>query len=175
MMKKILLLLLLPSLMVAQTKKPLDKKNSFVRYSMNHLLHSWDGTSRDLNGVAQIGSTGKLEKVAIVSKVSAFDSENSNRDAHMLEVVESLKYPNISFYSTSISESKAGELEVKGILQFHGINKETSFKTRIASKGSLSTVKGEFIFLLEDHRVERPSFMLSKVDNEVKVNFEIIY
>jgi polyisoprenoid-binding protein YceI len=175
MMRILLLLLLLPSLMVAQTKKPFDKKNSFVSYGMNHLLHSWVGTSKDLNGVAQIGSNGKLEKVAILSKVSAFDSENSNRDAHMLEVVESLKYPNISFYSTSISESKPGELEVKGILQFHGVNKETSFKASIASKGATSTVKGEFIFLLEDYKIERPSFMLNKVDNEVKVNFEVSY
>lgn len=162
-------------MLVAQTKKPFDKKNSFVSYGMNHLLHSWVGTSKDLNGVAQIGSNGKLEKVAIVTKVSAFDSENSNRDAHMLEVVESIKYPNISFYSTSISESKPGELEVKGVLQFHGVNKETSFKAFIASKGSSSTVKGEFIFLLEDHKIERPSFMLNKVDNEVKVNFEVSY
>jgi polyisoprenoid-binding protein YceI len=174
-MRILLLLLLLPSLMVAQTKKPFDKKNSFISYGMNHLLHSWVGTSKDLNGVAQIGSNGKIEKVALVSKVSAFDSENSNRDAHMLEVLESLKYPNISFYSTSISELKPGELEVKGILQFHGVNKETSFKASIASKGATSTVKGKFIFLLEDYKIERPSFMLNKVDNEVKVNFEVSY
>ena len=75
----------------------------------------------------------------------------------------------------SISESKPGELEVKGVLQFHGVNKETSFKASIASKGTLSTVKGEFIFLLEDYKIERPSFMLNKVDNEVKVSFEINY
>lgn len=174
-MKIILLLLLLPSLMVAQTKKPFDKKSSFISYGMNHLLHSWIGTSKDLNGVAQIGSNGKLEKVALVTKVSAFDSENSNRDAHMLEVVESLKYPNISFYSTSISESKPGELEVKGVLQFHGVNKETSFKASVATKGAITNVKGEFIFLLEDYKIERPSFMLNKVDNEVKVNFEVSY
>jgi polyisoprenoid-binding protein YceI len=174
-MRILLLLLLLPSLMVAQTKKPFDKRNSFISYGMNHLLHSWVGTSKDLNGVAQIGSNGKIEKVALVSKVSAFDSENSNRDAHMLEVLESLKYPTISFYSTSISELKPGELEVKGILQFHGVNKETSFKASIASKGATSTVKGKFIFLLEDYKIERPSFMLNKVDNEVKVNFEVSY
>ena len=122
-----------------------------------------------------MGSNGKLEKVAIVTKVGAFDSENSNRDAHLLEVTEALKYPNISFYSTSITESKSGELEVKGVLQFHGVNKETSFKASTSSKGSVSTVKGEFIFLLEDYKIERPSFMLNKVDNEVKIKFEVSF
>jgi polyisoprenoid-binding protein YceI len=169
------MLLLLPSLMTAQIKKPFDKKNSFVSYDMNHLLHSWTGTSRDLNGVAQMGANGKLEKVALVAKLGTFDSENSNRDGHMLEVTEALKYPNISFYSTSITESKPGELDVKGVLQFHGVSKETSFKASISSKGSTSTAKGEFIFLLEDYKIERPSFMLNKVDNEVKIKFEVSF
>ena len=174
-MRILIMLLLLPTLMTAQVKKPFDKKNSFVSYDMKHLLHSWTGTSRDLNGVAQMGVNGKLEKVALVAKLGTFDSENSNRDAHMLEVTEALKYPNISFYSTSIIESKPGELDVKGVLQFHGISKETSFKASISSKGSTSTSKGEFIFLLEDYKVERPSFMLNKVDNEVKIKFEVSF
>ena len=95
-MRILILLFLVPSLLMAQ-KKPLDKKNSSVTYAMNHLLHSWDGTSRDLNGAVQLNSTGKIEKVAIVTKVSAFDSENSNRDAHMMEITQAIKYPNVSF------------------------------------------------------------------------------
>ena len=165
----------MPSIIFAQTKKPFDKKNSFVSYEMNHILHTWVGTSRDLNGVVQVGNDGKIEKVALVSKVSAFDSENSNRDAHMMEVTEALKYPNISFYSTSVVESKPGELDVKGVLQFHGVNKETAFKATVASKGVSGVVNGDFIFLLEDYKIERPSFMLNKVDNEVKVKFEVHY
>jgi polyisoprenoid-binding protein YceI len=162
-------------MMIAQTKKPINKKNSFVSYEMNHILHSWVGTSKDLNGLVQVGSDGRIEKVALVSKVSEFDSENSNRDAHMMEVTEAIKYPNISFYSTSIVESKPGELDVRGILQFHGVNKESTFKASAVSKGSTTIVSGNFIFLLEDYKIERPSFMLKKVDNEVKVKFEVQY
>ena len=173
-MRILIVLLILPSLLMAQ-KKSLDKKNSSVTYAMNHILHSWTGTSKDLNGAVQLSGSGKIEKVAIVTKVSAFDSENSNRDAHMMEVTEAIKYPNVSFYSTSIIETKPGELEVKGMLAFHGVNKETSFKAIATTKGSTSMVKGEFIFLLEDYNLERPSFMLNKVDNEVKLSFEVSY
>ena len=174
-MRTLLLLLLLPSLMMAQTKKAFDKKHSSITYAMNHMLHSWTGTSHDLNGAVVIGTSGKIEKVALVTKVSAFDSENSNRDAHMMEVTEALKFPNISFYSTSITESKPGELDVKGVLQFHGVNKEIAFKAFAISNASGNVVKGDFIFLLEDHKIERPSFMLNKVDNEVKINFEVAF
>jgi polyisoprenoid-binding protein YceI len=159
----------------AQIKKQLDKSKSSITYSMNHILHAWDGTSRDLNGVVLVGAENRIEKVAIATKVSSFDSENSNRDAHLLEVVEALKYPNISFYSTSITESKKGELDVKGVLQFHGVNKEITFKANATQVKNNVQVTGNFIFLLEDFKIERPSFMLKQVDNEVKVKFDVLY
>lgn len=174
-MRILILTLLLPGFLLAQTKKPLDKSKSSITYSMNHILHAWDGTSKDLNGVVVVSADNKIEKVAIATKVSAFDSENSNRDAHLLEVVEALKYPNISFYSTSITESKKGELDVKGVLQFHGVNKEISFKANAAQVKNNMQVTGNFIFLLEDFKIERPSFMLKQVDNEVKVKFDVLF
>lgn len=174
-MRTLLLFILVPGFLLAQTKKPLDKSKSSITYSMNHILHAWDGTSRDLNGVVLVGAENRIEKVAIATKVSSFDSENSNRDAHLLEVVEALKYPNISFYSTSITESKKGELDVKGVLQFHGVNKEISFKANATQVKSNVQVTGNFIFLLEDFKIERPSFMLKQVDNEVKVKFDVMY
>lgn len=174
-MRILLLLLLAPVLGWSQTKKPIDKKHSTITYGMNHLLHAWEGTSSDLNGVVQLNAAGQIEKVAVVSKVSAFDSKSSNRDAHMLEVVEALKFPNISFYSTAITEGKNGELEVKGVLQFHGVNKESSFKALAKASNGNVTVSGNFIVLLEDFKIERPSFMLKPVDNEMKIRFEIVY
>jgi polyisoprenoid-binding protein YceI len=174
-MKTVLVFLLLPLLGSAQVKKPIDKEKSTVTYSMNHMLHAWEGTSTSLNGIVQIKEDGQIEKVAIVSKVSAFDSKSSNRDAHMLEVTEALKFPNISFSSNAISELPNGELDIKGSLQFHGVKKEIAVKGTKKSKGNTTIVNGNFIFLLEDFNVERPSFMLKKVDNEVKVSFEVYY
>jgi polyisoprenoid-binding protein YceI len=174
-MRILILLLVLPGFLMAQSKKPLDKKKSTITYSMNHLLHAWDGTSSELNGAVQLKADGSIEKVAIVTKVSAFDSKSSNRDAHLLEVVEALKFPNISFYSTAITAAKDGSLDVKGVLQFHGVNKETSFKATTKSVNGATQVTGNFIFLLEDFKIERPSFMLKPVDNEVKVKFDVFY
>jgi polyisoprenoid-binding protein YceI len=90
-------------------------------------------------------------------------------------VTEALKFPNISFVSTSITESKPGELDVKGNLQFHGQSKETSFKATAKNVNGSTLVTGGFIFLLEDFKVTRPSFMLKQVDNEVKIKFEVFY
>ncbi|MEY3178768.1 MAG: hypothetical protein RJB42_1009 [Bacteroidota bacterium] len=174
-MRLLIFIFLLPALVQAQVKKPIDKKKSSITYSMNHLLHAWDGTSKELNGVVQFNNKNEIEKVAIVSKVSAFDSKSSNRDSHMLEVTEAIKFPNISFYTTALTEAKKGEWDVKGILQFHGVNKEISFKSTSKENNGVTEMIGNFIFLLEDFKIERPSFMLKPVDNEVKVRFEIFF
>lgn len=170
-----ILLALAPLLTSAQTKVSFNKSKSTITYAMNHILHAWEGTSNQLNGLVQLNTNGQIDKVAMIAKVSSFDSKSSNRDAHMLEVVESLKYPNISFQSTSVTESGKDKLLVKGILEFHGIKKETSFEAMSKKKEKETVVTGNFIFLLEDFKIERPSFMLTKVDNEVKVNFEITF
>ena len=175
---KIILQILVASLpihSIAQTKLPFNKNKSTITYAMNHIMHAWDGTSNQLNGLVQLNANGQIEKVAMIAKVSSFDSKSSNRDAHMLEVVESLKYPNISFQSTSVTETAKDKLLVKSMLEFHGIKKEISFEATSRKKDKETMVVGNFIFLLEDFKIERPSFMLTKVDNEVKVNFEITF
>jgi len=171
----IALLFVFPIVGFSQTKISINKNNSTITYAMNHIMHAWEGTSNQLNGIVQFNANGQIEKVAILTKVSSFDSKSSNRDAHMLEVVESLKYPNISFQSTSITETNKEKILVKGILDFHGVKKEISFEADVKKKGTQTSVVGNTIFLLEDFNIERPSFMLTKVDNEVKVKFEIIW
>lgn len=138
-------------------------------------MHAWEGTSNQLNGIVQLNANGQIEKIAILAKVSSFDSKSSNRDGHMLEIVESLKFPNITFQSTSITEAGNNKLLVKGMLEFHGVKKEIAFETTAKKKDKENTANGNFIFLLEDFKIERPSFMLTKVDNEVKVKFEIVW
>jgi len=168
-------LLVLPVLGYSQSKVAIKKSSSSITYAMNHIMHAWEGTSNQLNGIVQINGNGQIEKVAILAKVSSFDSKSSNRDAHMLEVVESLKYPNITFQSSSITEVNKEKLLVKGILDFHGVKKEISFEADVKKKNAQTFVIGNTIFLLEDFNIERPSFMLTKVDNEVKVRFEIVW
>ncbi len=170
-----IILACLPFLSFSQTKISVNKNKSSITYGMNHIMHAWEGTSNQLNGIVQLNSNGQIEKIAILAKVSSFDSKSSNRDGHMLEIVESLKFPNITFQSTSITEAGNNKLLVKGMLEFHGVKKEIAFETTTKKKDKENTANGNFIFLLEDFKIERPSFMLTKVDNEVKVKFEIVW
>lgn len=148
-----------------------DKKASSISYTMKHTLHEWTGTNKAVEGVIQYDDkTHQVIKVAILAKVSGFDSENSNRDSHMLEVTEGIKYPNISFVSTSITD-KGNTIDVKGQLSFHGVMKEISFTVNQQEQNNHKVIRGFFPILIEDFKIERPSLMMIAVENEVKIEF----
>lgn len=158
----------------AQTSVKADKTRSTITYFMKHAVHAWSGTSKDVSCIIQLNSSGEVEKVAATAKVKSFDSQNSNRDSHMLEVTDALTYPNVSFYSTAVSRNPDG-YSVKGILNFHGVEKPVDIQVRESASGKQRVFAGSFIFLLEDHKVERPTLFMIKTDNEVKIEFSFVF
>lgn len=182
-MKKILLFILgiilvmqsfaIPNLDIKTLK--IDNRNSSIMYHMVHPLHSWDGVSKQIDGVIQVDDkTRQVVKVALVAKVFSFDSKNSNRDSHMMEVTEAIKYPNVSFVSSTIKED-GDNLEVIGTIVFHGVSKEVKFKAKREIINKQTQVSGDFIILLMDFKIERPSLMMMKTENEMKMSFSVQY
>jgi polyisoprenoid-binding protein YceI len=159
----------------AQTKQiRADKTLSSITYGMKHALHAWTGTSKEVACAAETNAEGRITRVAATVKVKSFDSQNSNRDAHMLEVTDALTHPNITFSSTTVTPESNGYL-VKGNLSFHGVTKPFEARVTEAQKNGRRMISGRFIFLLEDFGIERPTLMLVKTDNEVEVSFEFYF
>jgi polyisoprenoid-binding protein YceI len=159
----------------AQTKQiRADKSLSSITYGMKHALHAWTGTSKEVACAAETNAEGLITRVAATVKVKSFDSQNSNRDAHMLEVTDALTHPNITFSSTTVTPESNGYL-VKGNLSFHGVTKPFEARVTEAQKNGRRMISGRFIFLLEDFGIERPTLMLVKTDNEVEVSFEFYF
>lgn len=158
----------------AQQSLRADKASSTITYHMKHALHAWTGVSKDVNCIIQLNDQGYIEKVAATAKVKSFDSKNSNRDSHMLEVTDALSFPNVSFYSTSVTK-QGDEYEVKGVLNFHGIERPLNLKVNEKTDGKRRTVSGSFIMLLEDHKVDRPTLFMVKTDNEVRIELLFVF
>jgi polyisoprenoid-binding protein YceI len=151
-----------------------DRTKSYIKYYMKHAVHGWSGISKDLGCVVQLNGKEEIEKVAATVKVKSFDSDNSNRDSHMLEVTDALTYPSISFYSTSVARN-GSSYAVKGVLSFHGVDRPIAFDMAEERSGKERKLKGGFRFLLEDHLIERPSLFMVKTDNEVKVELFVVF
>lgn len=152
-----------------------DKSHSTITYAMNHLLHSWTGTSKDVNSVILTDENKKtISQVAVSVKISSFDSKNANRDSHMMEVTEALKYPDITFSSKSITQD-GNKLSVEGTLSFHGVNKDISFEAEEIKNKNKIEVTGGFDVNMTDFNIERPTLMGVATDDEIKITFDVLY
>lgn len=152
-----------------------DKANSGVTYAMKHPMHDWEGKSKDVSAVIIYNDdTKQIDQVAVAIPLNSFDSGNSNRDSHSLEIMEALKFPKVTFTSSKITQTDTNLL-VDGTLNFHGVAKPISFKATRTDAGNKMTIIGGFDVLLSAHNVEQPSLMGIKTDDKFKLNFKVVF
>ncbi|RRB10204.1 YceI family protein [Larkinella knui] len=151
-----------------------DRTKSTITYAMTHPMHSFEGVSRDVACVIVIDDANRIESVAAATKVSSFDSDNTNRDSHALEKMEALKYPKVTFTSNDIQQ-QGTNLTVKGNLTFHGVTKPVVIQGTRQDDNSQVTVKGDFDINLSDYKVEKPSLMMVPVDEKVKLKVLLVF
>lgn len=148
---------------------------SSVKYSMVHKLHSWEGVSKELKVATKWNEQkNEIEQISIVVNVATFNSGLSSRDSHMMEVLDGLTYPRILFSSSSVQYTPDGIL-VKGKLQFHGVERLIETKVKLEKQNRKLIFSGSLPVLLEDYKVERPGLLFVKVDNLVKIDFQVVY
>ncbi len=169
-------LLLAFSAPMVKRKLTADKATSTLIYSAKHPLHKWEGVSKDVNcAIIYNDDTKKPENVAVSAKVASFDSDNNNRDSHAIEVLEGIKYPNVTFVSSAIKAGENGTLNVSGTLTFHGVTKPISFEVTRKDAGGKMTMTGEFPVSLTEYNVERPSLLGIKTEDSMTLRFNVTF
>ncbi len=161
------------------TEKPSGKKkviantgSSTFMYGLHHPLHSFESTAKEFKCIGVYNDESqKLEVVAVSVPVKNFDSGNSNRDSHVIETVEALKYPNITFSAQDVSYD-GNTVTAKGKLVFHGESKPFTIKAEQILEGSSLSIKGKFDVNMTEFGVKPPSLMGMSTDEEIKVSFD---
>ena len=167
-----LFFLLMVNLCIAQKETwTLDPENSFISYDAKHILHSWKGMNTNVKGVAKV-EANKINQIAILTLVKDFDSNNSGRDAHALEVLESLSYPEVRFYSDSITVAQ-DSIKITGLFNFHGVNQSRSIAALIENEKNKKIIRGSFKLTPSDFDIKLPSLMMVKMENLLLFNFKL--
>ena len=182
-MKRILFGCLLAVLCLCAFTAPLvkrklmaDKALSTVSYSAKHPLHQWEGVSHVVNCAATYNDdTKQVENVAVSMKVSSFDSGNSNRDSHAMEVLDGLKYPNVTFVSSDVKTGADGMLTAVGMLTFHGISKPATLQATRKDADGRMILTGEFPVSMTAYNIERPSFLGIKTEDMMTLKFNAVF
>ena len=151
----------------------IDKNSSEIIYSGKHFLHAWSGKNKKINGLLFVDqASNEVNKIAVLLYVNDFDSGNSNRDSHSLEVLNALRFPEINFYSENIINNN-DSITFKGNLEFHGITISKDIPALVKMESNKIELEGNFKVSLREFGIKAPSFMLAEMQDFIDLSFSL--
>jgi len=117
------LLLALPRLFAADHQWVL--KQSTLTYHVSHPLHQTDGTSHAARGKG-VCHDGQCDFLIAVP-VKTFDSGDSNRDLHMIQVTRGAEFPMVTV-RTRLPEAASGLSSIKADLEIEFAGQTAQYK-----------------------------------------------
>jgi len=155
--------------------------SSVLSYDVVHKLHKVHGMSKKVEGKARLLPDGKVQ-VMVRVPVESFDSSNVNRDAHMKEVVEAAKFPQIEIKATADGVVPPQNLPAtidktfKAQINFHGVQKTLDLPVKLSFESNGSVRAQVAVSLsLEEFKIERPSLMFVKVNDDMQIQADIVF
>lgn len=150
-------------------------KQSTLTYHVSHPLHQTDGVSRAARGKG-ICHDGQCDFLIAVP-VKSFDSGDSNRDLHMIQVTRGAEFPMV-IVRTRLPETASSSTPIKADLeiQFAGQTahyKDVSFE--LTSDGNDKQITGTIPATLADFKIDPPSLLTLPVKNEIPIKVEMTW
>jgi hypothetical protein len=168
-----ILLLALPGIARGDSQWKLTQ--STLTYHVSHPLHQVEGVSHDGRGkgVCQAGQCDFL----VAAPVKSFDSGDSNRDLHMLEVARGAEFP-MAAVRTHLPETaiKSGTIHADLEVQFAGQTasyKQVAFQ--LVQKGNEIKLSGTTPTTLSDFKIDPPKLLMMPVKNEIPIRVEMTW
>ena len=156
----------------------IDAAGSVVKFHLHHKMHEVHGRSSQIEGKALLGDDGKVMTMIRIP-AGSFDTGDANRDSHMRETLDASKFPFVVFkgvtsFTIPVAHGKAIDTKLDGELEFHGVKQPLSVPAQVvlAADGS-ATVKAKFQVSLDAHKIERPSLLFIKTDENVQLDIEL--
>jgi len=152
-----------------------NRKESTVTYTLHHPLHQVESTSKEVTSRIEVDLSNKVIKsVRAIIDVTSFDSGNSNRDSHAMEVIDAINYPDVQFISNFVS-TYGDSIKAIGQLTFHGVTKDITIIGKSVWSENQIVISGAFDISLTDFNIERPSLLMIKVDDALKFSVKSVY
>jgi polyisoprenoid-binding protein YceI len=115
----------------AQTKWSIDPVHSSVKFNIEHLVISEvEGKFKTYNGTVSASKPDLTDAIIDFSvDVNSIDTDNDMRDKHLVsaDFFDAIKYPKMTFKSTSFKKVSGNKYLLSGNLTIHGITKPVKF------------------------------------------------
>lgn len=173
--KFLIAVLLFASPALSQTDRQWTLEQSTLTYHMSHPLHQLDGVSTAAKGKGTCHA-GECDFL-IAAPVKTFDSGDSNRDLHMIQVTRGAQFPMVMVRArlpeaTPLSGTIYADLDV----QFAG--QAVQYKHVAFEKvaiGSAIKITGTVPATCSDFKIDPPSFFTVRIKNEIPVRVDMTW
>jgi hypothetical protein len=148
---------------------------STLTYHVSHPLHQTEGVSHAARGKG-VCHDGQCDFLIAVP-VKSFDSGDSNRDLHMLQVTRGAQFPLVTVRtrlpeSASTSSTINADLDIEFAGQtFH--YKQVAFQ--LVKEANQTRISGTIPATLTDFKIDPPTLLTMPVKNEIPIRVEITW
>jgi hypothetical protein len=175
MNKKILIVFLLVTLPTFAADSQWVLKQSTLTYHVSHPLHESEGVSHAARGkgVCHDGQCDFLIAVAVKS----FDSGDSNRDLHMVQVTRGAEFPIVTV-RTRLPESAASSETINADLEIQFAGQTAQYKKvpfKVEKQGGETHIAGTIPATLSDFKIDPPSLLTMPVKNDIPVRVDMTW
>ena len=168
-----LLLAALPTCASADSQWMLQ--GSTLTYHVSHPLHQSEGVSHAAKGkgVCHAGQCDFL----IAVPVKSFDSGDTNRDLHMLQVTRGAEFPLVTV-RTRLPESDAAASTINADLEIQFAGQTVQYKQvpfKVEKQGNEIHITGTIPATLADFKIEPPSLLTIPVKNDIPIRVDMTW
>lgn len=146
-----------------------------LSYHVSHPLHQMDGVSHDVRGKG-ICHEGQCDFLIAVP-VKSFDSGDSNRDLHMIQVTRGAEFPMVTV-RTRMPESAGNSTSIQADLEIQFAGQTAHFKQvpfQLAKQGNEIRITGTIPATLADFKIDPPTLLTMPVKNEIPVHVDLTW
>jgi hypothetical protein len=150
-------------------------KQSTLTYHVSHTLHQSEGVSHAARGKG-ICHEGQCDFLIAVP-VKSFDSGDSNRDLHMIQVTRGAEFPMVTV-RTRLPESASTAASVLADIEIQFAGQTAHYKQiafTLVTKGTETELTGTIPATLTDFKIDPPSLLTMPVKNEIPIRVEMTW
>ena len=148
-------------------------QQSTLSYHVSHPLHQIDGVSHAARGKG-VCHQGQCDFLIAVP-VKTFDSGDSNRDLHMIQVTRGAQFPMVTV-RTQVPEAASADIHADLEIQFAGQTVQyKQVALHLVTQGNETRLTGTIPATLSDFKIDPPSLLTMPVKNEMPVHIEMTW
>jgi hypothetical protein len=150
-------------------------QQSTLTYHVSHPLHQSEGVSHAAKGKGICHAA--LCEFLIAVPVKSFDSGDSNRDLHMIQVTRGAEFPLVTV-RTRLPESDATASTINADLEIQFAGQTAQYKQvpfKLDKQGNQIRITGTIPAMLTDFKIDPPSLLTMPVKNEIPVRVDLTW